>query len=233
MTDFLPHAALRLDQPAEVACRLRAAIAAGLPGRAAHRSMAHELAYGRHQGPVPREARRAAVVAALVPTVEGWVIPAILRPSTMAHHGGQISLPGGLIEAGETPQEAALREFEEELGASAAALCVVGTLSPVYVFVSGFAITPVLAVAEQPLVYRPSPEEVEAIVALPLAALADPACRGRHRIERRGLVFEVPHFAIGPHRVWGATSLILAELVALVQQAAHTSSAPAPLQDRP
>lgn len=219
MTAPPPNAPLRCDQPADAVHRLQQAMAAGLPGRAAHRSMAHELAYGRHQGPVPQEARRAAVVAALVPSPEGWVIPAIVRPTTMTHHGGQVSLPGGLIEAGETPPQAALREFEEELGASAADLCVVGALSPVYVFVSGFAITPVLAVAEHPPVYRPSPREVAAVVALPLAALADPACRGRHRIERRGLVFEVPHFAIGAYRVWGATSLILAEVVALARRA--------------
>lgn len=214
-----PHAAARPFPPADAASRLQQALAAGLPGRTAHRSMAHELAYGRHQGPIPPEVRRSAVVAALVPTAEDWVIPAILRPTTMSHHGGQISLPGGLIEAGEMPQQAACREFEEELGASAADLCVIGTLSPVYVFISGFAITPVLAVAEHPPVYRPSPQEVAAVVELPLRALADPACRGRHRIERRGLVFEVPHFAIGTQRVWGATSLILAEVVALARRA--------------
>jgi 8-oxo-dGTP pyrophosphatase MutT (NUDIX family) len=219
MTAPQPHAASGVDRRAEAVRRLQEAMAAGLPGRVAHRRMAHELAYGRHQGPVPRQARRAAVVAALVPTADGWVVPAILRPETMSHHGGQISLPGGLIESGETPHQAALREFEEELGTPAAALCVVGTLSPVYVFVSGFAITPVLAVAAHRPIYHPNPQEVAAVVELPLATLADPACRGRHQIERRGLVFEVPHFAVGPHRVWGATSLILAELVALAQRA--------------
>jgi 8-oxo-dGTP pyrophosphatase MutT (NUDIX family) len=214
-----PPSVLALPDPAAVAARLNAALAAGLPGRAAHRAMAPELAYGRHQGPVPRDARRAAVVAALVPGEAGWCVPAMVRPQTMSHHGGQVSLPGGLIEEGETPQQAALREFEEELGASAAELEVVGTLSPVYVFISQFAITPVLAVARRRPAYCPNPHEVAAVVELPLATLADPACRGRHRIERHGLIFEAPHFAVGPHRVWGATSLILAELVALLTRA--------------
>lgn len=198
---------------------LRAALARGLPGRAAQRTMAHHLAYGRHHGPVPDDARRAAVLVALDPAAGGWSIPAILRPETMKAHAGQVSLPGGLIEADETPAQAALREFEEELGAGASALSVIGQLTPVYVFVSGFEITPVLAVSRTPLVFSPNPHEVAAIVELPLAVLLDPACRGQHVIERRGLKFGVPHFAIGDQRVWGATSLILAEFSALAAAA--------------
>lgn len=209
--------------PEQVAARLEHALTAGLPGRAAHRTMAHELAYGRHQGPIPAEARRAAVLAALVPASDGWVLPAILRPETMTHHAGQVSLPGGLIEAGESPWQAALREFAEELGTATTHLLPVGMLSPVYVFVSGFAIQPLLAVSRQALSYLPNPHEVAAVLELPLARLCDPASRGRHRIERRGLVFEVPHFAVGPYRVWGATSLILAEVVELARRAGLAS----------
>src|SRR2546421_5104540 len=103
---------------------LTARVGAGLPGRAAQRVMAHRLAYGRHHGPVPDDARRAAVLLALHRTPAGWSIPAILRPETMKAHAGQVSLPGGLVEANETLVQAALREVGEELGAPTALLQV-------------------------------------------------------------------------------------------------------------
>jgi 8-oxo-dGTP pyrophosphatase MutT (NUDIX family) len=195
---------------------LAQALRLGLPGRRAHRTMAHSLAYGRHHGPVPDDARRAAVLIALHPAPDGWSIPAVLRPPTMRSHGGQVSLPGGLIEPDETPAQTALREFEEELGAGTGDLQVLGQLTRVYVFVSGFEVTPLVAISREPLAFRPNPQEVEAVVELPLAALCNPVSRGRHLIERRGLEFVVPHFAIAGQQVWGATSLILAEFVALI-----------------
>jgi 8-oxo-dGTP pyrophosphatase MutT (NUDIX family) len=204
--------------PAGMAAAIARELARGLPGRTAQRIMAHSLAYGRHHGPVPKGARRAAVLLVLDPAPVGWSIPAVLRPPTMRSHAGQVSLPGGLIEPGETPEQCAVREFEEELGIAGGLLEVIGQLSPVYVFVSGFEIAPFVAVAHGPLSFKPSPHEVAAVVELPLAGLCDPACRGRHLIERRGLRFQAPHFAIAGQQVWGATSLILAEFAALVQR---------------
>lgn len=202
--------------PAAMADHLAAALARGLPGRMAQRTMAHSLAYGRHHGPVPDDARRAAVLLALHRLPGGWSIPAILRPETMKAHAGQVSLPGGLIESDETVAQTALREFEEELGAATGGLIVVGQLSPVYVFVSGFQVTPLIAVSNAPLAFEPNPHEVAAVVELALAELCNPSCRGRHPIERGGLNFSVPHFSIAGQRIWGATSLILAEFVELI-----------------
>ena len=202
--------------PDRLAAALRQSLARGLPGRAAQRAMAHRLAYGRHHGPVHADARQAAVLLVLHQTAKGWSIPAILRPVVMRAHAGQVSLPGGLIEPGETPAQTAMREFEEELGAPANDLVVIGPLSPIYVFISGFEVTPIVAVSPQPLVFRPNPDEVALVLELPLALLADEVNRGRHTIERCGLRFTVPHFAIGGQQIWGATSLVLAEFVALL-----------------
>lgn len=198
---------------------LAAGLARSLPGRAAQRQMAHRLAYGRHHGPVPDDSRRAAVLLALHPTPLGWSMPAILRPDTMKSHAGQISLPGGLVETDETVAQTALREFEEELGATAADLRVLGRLTPIYVFVSGFEVTPLVAISTRPLTFSPNPHEVAAVVELPLTELCDPTYRGRHEINRCGLRFTVPHFAIANRQVWGATSLILAEFIALLSEA--------------
>jgi 8-oxo-dGTP pyrophosphatase MutT (NUDIX family) len=194
---------------------LRQALAQGLPGRAAQQSMAPELAYGRHRGPAPAAARPAAVLVLLDQSRGEWSIPAMLRPATMKAHAGQISLPGGLVESGETAYETALREFTEELGCPADGLSILGTLTPVFVFISGFVVTPVVAVNRRPLVFCPNPLEVAAVVPLPLSELLDPAYRGSHLIRRNDLAFRAPHYEISGHRVWGATSLILAEFAAL------------------
>lgn len=192
-------------------------LAAPLPGRLTQRAMAPELAYGRHHGPAATEARQAAVLVPIVPhSLRGWSIPAVLRPTHMKTHAGQVSLPGGSVDPGETAEMTALREFEEELGVPRSAVQVLGRLSPIYVFLTDFLVTPVVAIAPQPLQLHPSPAEVAAVVDLPLDDLTNPLCRSSHRFQRRGLTFHAPHFAIGGQRVWGATGLILAEFAALL-----------------
>lgn len=205
----------QFDPPA-MSQTLQLALARPLPGRRAQRAMAHHLAYGRHHGPVPELARRAAVLLALYQNHGQWTIPAILRPDTMRSHAGQVSLPGGMVESDETPAQTALREFEEELGSPTDSLHIVGQLSPLYVFVTDFEVTPMVAVCQQPPVFAPNPHEVAAVVELPFVELANAACRGSHAIERRGLTFTVPHFKIAGQRIWGATSLILAEFLAIM-----------------
>jgi 8-oxo-dGTP pyrophosphatase MutT (NUDIX family) len=202
----------------QLAAAISRELARGLPGRPAHRTMAHTLAYGRHHGPVPDDARRSAVILALHQTPARWSVPALVRAASLRSHAGQVSLPGGKVEADETAEQTALREFEEEFGVQPSCLTVLGRLTPVYVFVSGFVITPVIALAAAPMTFVPNPHEVAAAIELPLAQLCDPASRGRHSIERYGLSFHAPHFAIAGQQIWGATSLILAEFAALVQR---------------
>jgi len=194
-----------------LAAALRRELARGLPGRQAHRTMAPELAYGRHHGPTPDDVRRAAVLLVLDPSASGWSIPAMLRPATMKAHAGQVALPGGLIESDETPVQTALREFEEELGPSSTGIEILGSLSPVFVFVTNFEVTPLLAVSHRPRVFQPNPVEVSEVVQISVRDLLDPSSRGSHLIRRGDLAFRAPQYAIAGHRIWGATSLILAE----------------------
>jgi hypothetical protein len=89
--------------------RLTARLQMRLPGTAAQRTMQPELSFGRYAGPARPDARPAAVVVLLHQIDQQWFVPLMVRQKTLSHHAGQISLPGGMIEAGESSEEAALR----------------------------------------------------------------------------------------------------------------------------
>ncbi|HWB12343.1 MAG TPA: CoA pyrophosphatase [Pirellulales bacterium] len=201
------------DFPQVLAARLAAA---SLPGRAVQRQLEPGLCYGRHFGPPTHRAREAAVIALFYPHADEWHLPLTVRPATLPAHAGQISLPGGAIEPGETTAQAALRELEEELGVRADEVSLLGALSPIYVFVSEYLVRPWVAVVPQRPPFRPSAEEVSELLEVPLSHLIDPSHRGRHTRRQRGIELSVPHFVWGRHRIWGATGMILSELVEVV-----------------
>jgi 8-oxo-dGTP pyrophosphatase MutT (NUDIX family) len=145
-----------------------------------------------------------------------WHLPLTERPLTLAHHAGQISLPGGAVEPGETSEAAALRELREELGVAAESQSL-GRLAECYVFASDFVITPWVAATDAEPVWRPDPGEVQSVVELPLEVLFDEDCVGRLTIERGPLMFHAPSIRVGETRVWGATSTILAELARVLK----------------
>lgn len=184
-----------------------------LPGWAAQVHYQPELSFGRHLGPAPSQARKAAVLILLYPFQEQWHVPLILRTAHMPDHAGQVSFPGGMIEPGESSREAALREFSEELGAPADGVEVLGQLSPLYLFASNFEIMPwVGAVVAAPR-WNPNDREVERLLQVPLAHLADSMNTGRLERAQRGLSFFAPCYCWQSERIWGATSMILAELL--------------------
>lgn len=151
--------------------------------------------------------------AVLVPVVMRPV-PGILLTKRNAHlnkHAGQVSFPGGRIDAGETPEEAALREAEEEIALDPTAVDVLGRMAD-YVTGTGFRITPVLGVLPPGLELRPSPEEVESVFELPLDVLLDPNAPQRQRREVRGHWREYWVWPHPEHFIWGATAAILVHL---------------------
>lgn len=195
---------------------LVARLAGALPGPAAQRQFETELSYGRHCGPALVDARAAAVAILLYRHGEEWLLPLTVRPSTMRWHAGQVSLPGGAVEMGESTREAAVRELQEELGVSPAKVTPLGALSPVYLFNSNFVVTPWVMATDARPEFTASALEVAELLEVPLAYLLDPRHIGTHQRSHRGLTFSAPHWLFESHRIWGATSMILAELVALV-----------------
>ena len=202
------------DLPDQLTARLRQP----LPGPPAQRRYAPQICYGRHFGPPRYDARRAAVIALLCPTASGWAIPLTLRPAHMADHAGQISLPGGAVEAGESAESCALRELEEELAVPSRNVQVLGGLSPIYVFASNFIVTPIVGAADAMPQLNPNPQEVAEVLTVPIDELLAQRNYGVHTIERRGLRFRAPHIEFAGQRIWGATCLILGELIALLRE---------------
>ncbi len=189
--------------------------------------MSPRLAYGRHRGPAHFNSRIAAVAVAMYQDIHGqWVIPLTLRPRSLQHHGGQICLPGGRVEPGESILQAALREFEEELGVRPNVLSECGELSSQYVYGSDNLVHPVVVVIEPPGVWRPDPSEVADVITVPTAVLNDP---GNYTVISKQktvqteaepicqLTFRAPAIRFQQHRIWGATAMILEELAQILQ----------------
>jgi 8-oxo-dGTP pyrophosphatase MutT (NUDIX family) len=196
-----------------------AAVAEGfarLPGVEAQLRMAPQPRGGWKPGFAPDQARPAAALLLLFPVGGHAAMLLTKRAPDLLHHGGQVSLPGGAVVPGETIEEAALREAEEEVGLSRADLHVVGCLTPLHIPVSGFVLHPVVALAPGRPAMRPQPGEVERIIEAPVAQLLDP--RRHHRVtrERDGIEFEMPYFDLGGDEVWGATAMVLAEFAAIL-----------------
>jgi 8-oxo-dGTP pyrophosphatase MutT (NUDIX family) len=202
----------RTNLPDELAARL----ARPLPGRAARRPFSTELAYGRHDGPPSPRARAASVLVLLVPHNQQWMIPLTVRPDHMTEHAGQVSFPGGTMEQGESPEQCALREYEEELGALTRPPRVLGRLSDVYVFASNFVVTPVVATTTTLPSFAPNPQEVAEVVQLPVSHLLDRGNLTHITIRRPGISFRAPAIQLQRHMIWGATCLMLGELSALL-----------------
>ncbi len=194
-------------------------------------SFSPALAYGRHRGPanalVQGSLRQAAVLIAIIHLDGQWTIPLTLRPMTLNHHGGQICLPGGRIEANESPLDASLREYEEELGVQANVTTICGELRQQYVFGSDNRVHPVVVTADRPKSdWVPDPVEVDEVVLLPLRTLAKKtshtvisqvkSVRQDGRVVDE-LSFSAPAIRCGNHLIWGATAMILSDLAQLLQ----------------
>jgi 8-oxo-dGTP pyrophosphatase MutT (NUDIX family) len=159
--------------------------------------------------------------AVLVPLLVREGAPHVLftkRPSTLRHHAGQYSFPGGSRDPEDTtPLHTALRETREELGIDVSGVRVLGALDEVPTLTE-FRIQPFVGVIPQGVEYRPNPVEVEFIVEVPLAALLEPSLHRAERRSVRGVEYEVDFYTYGSHIIWGATGRILRDLLRLTSE---------------
>lgn len=164
--------------------------------------------------------RSAAVLILIHPGEDGEARLVLTVRSTGGHrHAGQISLPGGAIDAtDESVAAAALREAQEEVGLDPvqAGVTVAGELPLVDVRVSGFAVHPVVAFAERAPILQPDGFEVAAVFSAPLAAFLPGAPIEIVTAERDGYRLRYGAYRVGEHLVWGATAGILGRLGAFI-----------------
>jgi 8-oxo-dGTP pyrophosphatase MutT (NUDIX family) len=202
----------------EVETRLRLGLAAPLPGLEAQIRLAPRPRHGPRPGVSPGPSRAAAGLMLLFPAGDATDIVLTVRASHLPSHAGQVSLPGGAVEPGETFDQAALREAREEVGLDPSAVRLVGRLTPLHIPVSGFVLHPVVALMDWRPVLRPSDREVERILEVPLHELADPARRLSRRVnlDDRGEV-DIPYIEVRGAELWGATAMVLSELFCVLE----------------
>ena len=196
--------------------RLDIGLRAELPGPAAHARLA----------PVPRRAWptgfnparvRAAAGLLLVFPVDGRAhIILTVRADTLGRHGGQISLPGGVVDPGETFQQAALREAHEEVALPLDDVRVLGALTPLDIPVSGFRLHPIVAVNPARPVLTPSDGEVARILEVGVDDLLNPEHFVTTERTRDGFALTVPSFRVANAEIWGATAMVLAEFLGVL-----------------
>jgi 8-oxo-dGTP pyrophosphatase MutT (NUDIX family) len=197
---------------------LRERLAGTLPGLDAQlRFMPAPPRSGWKPGEFPSDARRAAGLVLLYPGERGPSIPLTVRASGLKRHAGQISLPGGATDPGETLAQAALREAHEEIGVDPARVRILGELTPVHVIVSGFTLHPIVGITDQRPAFQLAATEVEEVIEVSIEDLQDASSIRQGTRTREGIAIEYPYFALMGHQVWGATAMILGELICLLQ----------------
>lgn len=138
------------------------------------------------------------------------------RTDRVLHHRGQISFPGGEQHPGESLEATALRETQEELGLDLASVKVLGKLTPLYVPASNFCIYPTVAFLPGTPEFQPQPDEVADILEIPLEHLADARNARDETWDIGGRTAVVPYYEFESHKIWGATAMILAEFLAVL-----------------
>ncbi|QJW90092.1 CoA pyrophosphatase [Spirosoma taeanense] len=196
---FTEHLRQRLQEP--------------LPGEAAHQKMASTARYRLGIRPNERT-RRSAVLICFYPYQNSIYLPLILRPQYDGVHAGQMAFPGGRMERiDENLTRTALREAQEEVGIRVSDVKVLGLLTELFIPPSNFYVQPVVGVLPYRPDFYPDPHEVEAVVEVDLQTLLDETIVGDSQIEVRGVMVDAPFYQIEGYRVWGATAMMISELL--------------------
>jgi 8-oxo-dGTP pyrophosphatase MutT (NUDIX family) len=197
--------------------QLEEALQRPLPGADAHARVAPRPRREWPPGFNPTRVRHAAGLLLVFPIDGTAHILLTLRADTLGRHGGQVSLPGGVIEPGETFEQAALREAHEEVGLAADGVRVLGALTPLDIPVTGFRLHPIVAAKAMQPTLAPEGGEVARILEIAIDDLLDRSCLVTAERERDGRPMIVPAFAIAGTEIWGATAMVLAEFLTLLK----------------
>lgn len=196
-----------------------------LPGFAAHSRMLPRRFPTDVLPSAPPDARRSAVLALIHADGDAPAVLLTLRSSRLAVHRGQISFPGGRIENGETPEEAAIRETAEEVGITAP-VALLGRLSALYVPPSNSYIIPIVGAMRDVPPVTLQAAEVEEAFAVRFEELLQPDKLKTNLRPRGDAIVEAPYWDVHTTaQLWGATAMMMSELLALFEEFLLYSSA--------
>ena len=195
----------------QVVARLRINLSGELPGPRGHSALAPRPR--RPLLPAKNQLRQAAGLLLLYPIENIAHTLLTVRAGSLPQHGGQVSLPGGAIEENETFAQAALRETREEIGVPTTDVHILGPLSPLQIPVSGFLLHPIVGAIYRRPRFQLSRREVDRVIEVPLTTLTNQKNLRRRWQERDGIDIDVPYFELDGTQVWGATAMILSELL--------------------
>jgi 8-oxo-dGTP pyrophosphatase MutT (NUDIX family) len=166
-----------------------------------------------------QEARKSAVLIVFYPWQNESYFPLILRPPYDGTHGGQMALPGGRMEEfDESYERTALREAEEEIGIKALDVNILGSLTDVYIAPSNYWVKPVIGIMDYKPSFFPDAREVASIHEISLNELRKPDILTHRKIKVRNLLMNTSGFEIQGQWIWGATALILGELLEVLNK---------------
>jgi 8-oxo-dGTP pyrophosphatase MutT (NUDIX family) len=198
---------------------LRRRLAEPLPGLAAQLRMAPDPRTWPEDG---APLRPAAALLLIYPHAGEWHVPLTVRGSGLRHHTGQVSLPGGRLDRpDESVEQAALREAQEEIGIAPSTVEIIGRLTPVPIAVSGHLLHPVVGASVTRPPFTLAAHEVERLIEVPITRLLQPdvvAWEKRVRSQSPTEIQRVPYFEIDGGRIWGATAMVLAEFMAVLNR---------------
>ncbi len=190
-----------------------------LPGIKAHQLM---LPSGRELDIYPEDfpdVKQSAVLFLLFRTEEGVSTCLIKRPDSMKDHAGQYAFPGGKYELTDPSVEyTALRESKEEVGIAPGNVHLLGQLSPLYISVSQFLISPVVGYCPVQPQFTLNPSEVESLILVPIASFLDEKSISEMETETQTGKLTVPCYSINGEVIWGATAMIISEFIQMLEK---------------
>lgn len=163
-------------------------------------------------GPLLPEFRRASVLVPLLSRGGDWSLLLTRRTEDVEHHKGQISFPGGAMEEGESPAEAAVRETWEEIAVDPSAIETLGLLDDIWT-PSGFVITPVGGFVRDIESIVPNPAEVSRVFVVPIHFFAEPLNETSRLVHVNGYSRMVYYYDYEGENIWGATAFIIRDLL--------------------